>query len=173
MYQVDVHHGIAETTDGVRIAYQVSGQGPAIVLCHAMANDHSMFDPHRDVFSAANTLITFDQRGSGDSDHPPFDEGPDSQYMVEAFGSDLKAVLDKLYIERASVLGFSMGAVAALWFTTQHPDRVERLILVPDRGEVVLSIGSGAGATLTGNITASGQPQARARVCVSRVRQLR
>jgi pimeloyl-ACP methyl ester carboxylesterase len=129
MYQVDVHHGIAETTDGVRIAYQVSGEGPALVLCHAMANDHSMFDPHRDVFSADNTLITFDQRGSGDSDHPPFKEGPDGQYTVEAFGSDLKAVLDKLGIERASVLGFSMGAVAALWFSTTHPQRVERLIL--------------------------------------------
>ncbi len=129
MYQVDVHRGIAETADGVGIAYQVSGQGPALVLCHAMAHNHSMFDRHRDVFSAANTLITFDQRGSGDSDHPPFEEGPDSRYTVDTFGSDLKAVLDKLGVDRASILGFSMGAVAALWFSTRHPDRVERLIL--------------------------------------------
>ena len=129
MYQVEVCHGFAQAADGVRIAYQVSGEGPALVLCHAMANDHSMYDLHRDVFSATNTLITFDQRGCGDSDHPPFMEGADSPYTVEGFGRDLKAVLDELGMERASVLGFSMGAVSALWFSTRHPDRVERLIL--------------------------------------------
>jgi pimeloyl-ACP methyl ester carboxylesterase len=120
----------AVTTDGVRIAYQVSGSGPAFVCCHAMANDHSMYDQHREVFSETHTFITFDQRGSGDSDHPLFIEGPDSSYTVEAFGEDLKAVLDDIGIERASVLGLSMGVVAALSFSTRWPDRVERLVLV-------------------------------------------
>jgi pimeloyl-ACP methyl ester carboxylesterase len=130
MYNVTVRHGIAEATDGVRIAYQVSGEGPALVFCHAMANDHRMYDRHRDLFSASHTFITFDQRGSGNSDHPPFDEGSLSSYTVETFGEDLKAVLDALGIERARVLGFSMGAVAALSFSSRWPDRVEQLILV-------------------------------------------
>jgi pimeloyl-ACP methyl ester carboxylesterase len=94
-----------------------------------MANDHRMFDQHRDVFSESHTLITFDQRGSGYSDHPPFKEGPESFYTVEKFGDDLKAVLDHLGIDRATILGFSMGAVTALSFSTRWPDRVERLVL--------------------------------------------
>ncbi len=129
MYSIDTKRGIAKTADGIRIAYQVSGQGPALVFCHAMANDQRIYDQHRDLFSESHTFITFDQRGSGDSDHPPFEEGRNSSYTVEKFGDDLKAVLDDLGIERASVLGFSMGAVAALSFSTRWPDRVERLIL--------------------------------------------
>ena len=130
MYNVNVRYGIAETTDGIGIAYQVSGEGPAIVFCHAMATDHRMYDQHRDVFSEAHTFITFDQRGCGDSDHPPFVEGSDSPYTIETFGEDLKAVLDELRIEQACILGFSMGVVSALSFSTRYPDRVERLVLV-------------------------------------------
>ena len=129
IYKADMKYCTATAVDGVRIAYQVSGQGPALVFCHAMANDHRMYDEHRDLFSESNTLITFDQRGSGYSDHPPFEEGPNSFYTVEKFGDDLKAVLDHLGIKRASILGFSMGAVAALSFSTRWPDRIERLVL--------------------------------------------
>ena len=130
MTKFTLRHGVAKTRNGVRIAYQISGSGPALVACHAMACDHRMYDQHRAAFSKAHTFITFDQRGAGDSDHPPFVEGVDSQYSVVTFGEDLKAVLDQLGIERANVLGFSMGAVAALSFTTKWPDRVERLVLV-------------------------------------------
>ena len=130
MDEVNVRYGFAKAADGVRIAYQVSGEGPALVFCHAMACDHSMYDQHRDLFSESHTFITFDQRGSGSSDHPPFKEGLNSLYTVEKFGEDLKAVLNQLGIERAGILGFSMGAVAALSFSTGWPHRVERLILV-------------------------------------------
>jgi pimeloyl-ACP methyl ester carboxylesterase len=130
MYKVSVQHGIAEAGDGVRIAYQISGEGPALVFCHAMANDHRMYDRHRDLFSASYTFITFDQRGSGNSDHPPFEQGHFSFYTAEKFGEDLKAVLDAIGIVRARVLGFSMGAVAALSFSSRWPDRVEQLMLV-------------------------------------------
>jgi pimeloyl-ACP methyl ester carboxylesterase len=130
MYKIKVRHGKAVTVDGLGIAYQVSGQGPALVFCHAMASDHRMYDQHRDLFSSSHTFITFDQRGAGYSDHPLFDEGSTSAYTVEKFGDDLKAVLDELKIERATILGFSMGVVAALSFSIRWPNRVERLILV-------------------------------------------
>lgn len=94
-----------------------------------MACDHRMYDQHRRAFSKSHTFITFDQRGSGDSEHPLFEEGIDSSYTVETFGEDLRAVLDELNIETASILGFSMGAVAALSFASKWPRRVERLIL--------------------------------------------
>lgn len=129
MYTVKVRQGVATTTDGVRIAYQISGEGPALVFCHAMANDHRMYDQFRDQFSASHTLITFDQRGSGFSDHPAFEEGPSSAYTVDNFGEDLRAVLDDLGIEQATLLGFSMGAIGVLSFSIKWPERVKRLIL--------------------------------------------
>jgi len=124
-----VTHGVAMAGD-VRIAYQTSGEGPPLVCCHAMGWDHTLWDFHRARFSASFRLITFDQRGSGDSDHPPFIDGEECLYTVDTFGDDLRAVLDELDIEKAHVIGYSMGAVSALSFATRWPERVDRLILV-------------------------------------------
>lgn len=125
----EITRGIA-LAGGVRIAYQVSGQGPALACCHAMAWDHTLWDQHRECFARTHQVITFDQRGSGDSDHPLFVDGEDDFYSTDSFGEDLRAVLDALKIETASILGYSMGAISALKFSTRWPQRVERLILV-------------------------------------------
>jgi len=126
---VSIQHGYAQAGD-VRIAYQVSGEGPPLICCHPMGWDHSIWDDHRARFSGSHQLISFDQRGCGDSDHPPFEEGNESAYTVDSFAEDLRAVLDALGIEKARVLGFSMGVVAALRFAITCPERVEKLILV-------------------------------------------
>ncbi len=130
MKQAELHQGIAIAREGVKIAYQFSGVGPALVCCHAMGWDHTMWNPQRAEFSRSHQFITFDQRGSGNSEHPPFESIAGSLYTVESFGDDLRAVLDELGIEKARILGFSMGAVAALSFATRWPERVERLVLV-------------------------------------------
>jgi len=114
----------------VRISYQTSGEGPALVCCHAMGWDHTLWDEHRGRLSSAHQLITFDQRGSGDSDHPPLLVDDKHAYTIDTFGEDLRAVLDELGIEKAQILGYSMGAVAALRFATRWPERVDRLVLV-------------------------------------------
>ncbi len=129
MNNTAVQHGYAQAGD-VRIAYQVSGEGPALICCHPMGWDHSIWDQHRARFSSSYQLITFDQRGCGDSDHPAFEEGAESAYTVDSFAEDLRAVLDELGVEKARVLGFSMGVVAALRFAIKWPSRVERLVLV-------------------------------------------
>lgn len=129
MTAATIEHGTARTPDGVNIAYQTSGHGPALVCCHPMGWDHTLWDQHRPAFTRDHQLITFDQRGSGASDHPSFTEGPGSAYTTTAFGDDLRAVLDALNIERGALVGFSMGAVAALSFATRWPGRVERLVL--------------------------------------------
>ena len=129
MKEENIQRGFAET-GAVKIAFQTSGDGPPLVCCHAMGWDHTLWDDHRDRFSSAHQLITFDQRGSGDSDHPLFIQGDKSSYSAESFGEDLRAVLDALDIEKAAILGYSMGAASALSFSTQWPKRVERLVLV-------------------------------------------
>lgn len=129
MDELEIRSGTATTVDGTRIAYQVSGSGPPLVCCHAMGADQNMWQPQREAFSQAHQFITFDQRGSGKSDHPAFKPGADCAYATDSFGDDLASVLDALGIEKAHVLGFSMGAVAALSFATRWPERVERLVL--------------------------------------------
>ena len=124
-----IHHGVSHgqaRADGLRIAYQVQGDGPPLVCCHAMGWDGSLWDPHRARLAASHRLITFDHRGCGASDHPT-DPG---LYSVDGFAADLTAVLDDLGIEKARILGYSMGAVAALRLATTRPERVERLVLV-------------------------------------------
>ncbi len=127
---MQLQRGNATAADGTRIAWQSSGAGPALVCCHAMGADHSMWDAHRAALSRGHRLISFDQRGAGDSDHPPFSEGPDSAYTVQRFGDDLAAVLDALELEQAAVLGYSMGAIAALSFAGRWPQRLSHLLLV-------------------------------------------
>ncbi len=129
MNKSSVKYGNAWAGD-IRIAYQISGDGPSLVCCHAMGWDHTLWDMHRGRLSSTHQLITFDQRGSGDSDHPPLLVGAKHAYTIDTFGEDLRAVLDELGIEKAQILGYSMGAVAALRFATKTPERVERLILV-------------------------------------------
>lgn len=115
--------------NGVSIAYQVSGSGPPLVCCHAMGWDHTLWDNIRGALSKRHTLITLDQRGCGASEHPPLAHGDANPYTVDTFADDLEGVLDELGLQQANILGFSMGAVAALRLATRAPERVERLVL--------------------------------------------
>jgi pimeloyl-ACP methyl ester carboxylesterase len=115
--------------DGVRIAYESMGQGPALICCHAFAADRTMWRPQIERFSQSHRLITFDQRGSGASDHPSHVEGEADPYTIDTFADDVRAILDDLEIERARVLGLSMGAASAMRFAIRWPERVEKLVL--------------------------------------------
>ena len=118
----------AECEDGVRIAYQVVGEGPIDVI--AVPG----FVSHLDIWWDAPTdrlvrrlasfsrLILFDKRGSGLSDRPPT---VDLEHWVE----DTRAVLDDVGSHHAVVLGISAGAPTALLFAASNPDRTRGLVL--------------------------------------------
>jgi pimeloyl-ACP methyl ester carboxylesterase len=114
--------GIARR-DGVGIAYQVRGDGPALVLLAGQANNHHWWDPVRGDFETRFSTITLDWRGTGDSDKP------DDLYSTETFADDVAAVLDDLAIESADVYGTSMGGRVAQWLAIRHPHRVRSLVL--------------------------------------------
>ncbi|MGW2218605.1 alpha/beta fold hydrolase [Nonomuraea sp. NPDC001684] len=113
----------AMTTGGVKLSYQVRGGGPALVLLQGQANDHRWWDPVRDDFDRAHRTITFDYRGTGDSDKP------DEPYTTRGFAEDVLAVLDELGVARADVYGTSMGGRVAQWLAADHPGRVGALVL--------------------------------------------
>ncbi|MFD5075758.1 alpha/beta fold hydrolase [Streptomyces sp. NPDC058371] len=112
----------AEAADGARIAYQLQGDGPVLVLLAGQANNHHWWDGVRDGFTGRSTL-TIDYRGTGESDKP---HGP---YSTEGFADDLTAVLDELAVDRADVYGTSMGGRVAQRLAARRPERVRALVL--------------------------------------------
>ena len=115
--------GGAKAQDGVRIAYQVEGEGFPLLLIAGQSNNHHWWDGIREDFHGAHRTVTFDYRGTGDSDKP------DIAYSTPGFADDAIAVLDELGIERADVYGTSMGGRVAQWIAARHPDRVRALVL--------------------------------------------
>jgi pimeloyl-ACP methyl ester carboxylesterase len=113
----------ATTSDGTRIAYQVRGSGPALVLLAGQSNNHHWWDGVRDDFDDDHTTISVDWRGTGDSDKP------DQPYSTPEFATDVLAVLDDLDIDQAAVYGTSMGGRVAQWLAADHPERVSALVL--------------------------------------------
>ena len=106
---------------GTRLAYDVVGDGPAIVWLHAGIADRSMWEPQVLAFSDRYTCITPDIRGFGDT---PVGDVPFSRR------DDLAAVLDAVGAETATLVGCSIGAGFALDFAIERPERVDKLVLV-------------------------------------------
>lgn len=103
------------------IYYEVTGQGQPFVMVHAGIAHHAMWDPQVEHFSRHYQVVTFDQRGFGKT------VTETKEFNRRA---DLLALLDHLNIERAILMGCSMGGANALDFTLEHPERVSALILV-------------------------------------------
>ena len=115
----------ATTDDGVRLYYEDTGTGEPLVFVHEFAGDHRQWEPQVRYFSRRFRCVTFDARGYPPSDVP--DE--DTQYSQARARDDIKSVLDHLSIERAHIIGHSMGAFATLHFGIHYPDRAFSLVL--------------------------------------------
>ena len=99
---------LVTSADGSRIAYDVTGAGPAIVLLHGGGQTRRVWHDAGYVsrLSASFTVITIDLRGNGESDKPT----AKSAYAIERFIEDLLAVADDAHAQSFSVWGFSYGA---------------------------------------------------------------
>ncbi|WP_172836210.1 alpha/beta fold hydrolase [Microlunatus soli] len=111
--------------DGVRISFQVTGNGPeTLLLLAGQANNHHWWDRVRRDFDGSFRTVTLDWRGTGDSDKPDTDS-----YATRDLARDAVAVLDELGAETTLLYGASMGGRVAQWIAADHPDRIDRLIL--------------------------------------------
>jgi pimeloyl-ACP methyl ester carboxylesterase len=108
----------------VCIAYDVRGRGRPLVLVQGVGVGRWDWDPVADRLARRFRVISIDNRGIGASDTPP---GP---FTTRAMAQDVLAVLDHAGIERASVLGTSLGGMVAQELALTHPERVDRLVLV-------------------------------------------
>lgn len=107
----------------VSLNYEVTGTGEPLLLIHGLGSDLTNWADDVPVYAQRYRVVTCDLRGFGQSDKPP---GP---YSTELFADDLYHLLKHLEIERAFVLGTSMGGVIAQQFTLDHPEIVKALIL--------------------------------------------
>lgn len=98
--------------------YEVAGSGPAVLLFHEGIGDRSTWDPHWHRLSERFTVVRFDARGFGESADPG---GP---YTLHGDGAE---ILNAAGIERAALVGCSMGGGAALDLTLAAPERVSAL----------------------------------------------
>lgn len=111
--------------DGVGLATRVwPGTGKTIVAVHGLTANHTCWAPVADVLAPAFRLVAYDLRGRGDSDKPAHG------YSLAGHARDLLGLLDHLGVERAIVMGHSLGASIGVWFAAHHPERVERLVLL-------------------------------------------
>jgi 3-oxoadipate enol-lactonase len=109
------------TLNGARIHYERSGKGFPVLFIHAGIADSRMWEPQARAFAKQFDMVRPDLRGFGDTALPP------APYSGVA---DLDALLDHLRIDRAHVVGCSMGGTLALDLALEHPRRVERLVLI-------------------------------------------
>jgi len=108
---------------GARIHYESVGAGPAVVLTHGYGGNHAVWFQQLPAFARDRRVIAWDQRGFGRSARGAGAVGPGPG------ADDLLALLDHMGIERADLVGQSMGGWTVLGFALRHPDRVRSLVL--------------------------------------------
>ena len=107
--------------NGKQINYETAGRGEAVIFIHGMSLDKRMWDKQWKTFSEKFRVVRYDVRGFGKSTRVTATHNP-----VE----DLKALMDFLKIDKASLIGHSMGGNIALNFAIKHPERVSKIISV-------------------------------------------
>ena len=118
------------SVQGYQIAYLDSGDGPVVILIHGLGGSLWQWEYQQGDLATKHRLITVDLLGAGFSDKPDIDYTP--QAMLDFF----RAFMDALGIQRASLIGNSMGAGIAIGMALTAPERVDRLVLIdglPDR----------------------------------------
>jgi 3-oxoadipate enol-lactonase len=108
---------------GFRMYYEVHGSGFPLLLINGLGSDREEWLHQLPVFAPHFRVVTFDNRGSGDSATPP------GLYSTALMANDTAALLAFLGIERAHVLGVSLGGMIAQEIALRHPGRVARLVL--------------------------------------------
>src|SRR5579883_1563623 len=110
--------------NNLRLWYEISGDGTPLCLIEGLGYASWMWHYQAAPFSARHRLLVFDNRDVGRSDRARL------PYMIKDLADDLVGLLDVVGIERAHVLGVSMGGFAAQELALAYPERVASLILV-------------------------------------------
>jgi pimeloyl-ACP methyl ester carboxylesterase len=107
------------TRDGTRLYVEEAGRGTPVIFVHEYAGDFRTWEPQMRFFSRGHRCVTYSQRG-----YPPSDVPSDAaRYGQDLARDDVIAVMDALKIDKAHVVGHSMGALTALLVGLKYPQR--------------------------------------------------
>jgi pimeloyl-ACP methyl ester carboxylesterase len=112
--------------NGVKIHYEVYGDGPALILTHGYSSTSAMWEGQIEALSKHHKLVLWDMRGHGKSDYPA---DPNAYSEALTIG-DIAALLDQIGTRRAIVGGLSLGGYMSLAFYRTHPERVAALLII-------------------------------------------
>jgi pimeloyl-ACP methyl ester carboxylesterase len=110
--------------NGIELYYERYGHGEPVIFSHGWLDDCSVWNPQADIIAKDHTVILYDLRGHGRS------EKPGGNYSVQTFADDLNFLIQALKLEKAILVGFSLGGMLSLLFTLQNQARVSKLVLV-------------------------------------------
>jgi pimeloyl-ACP methyl ester carboxylesterase len=113
---------------GCRRAFRLAGSGPPVVLVHGIGDSSGTWKPIISALARRHLVIAPDLLGHGSSDKPRAD------YSVAAYANGVRDLLGVLGVERATLIGHSLGGGVAMQFAYQFPERTERLVLVGSGG---------------------------------------
>jgi pimeloyl-ACP methyl ester carboxylesterase len=113
---------------GHRVIYRIAGAGPPVVLIHGMVNSSRHWAAVAEQLARDHTVIAPDLIGHGDSATPRGD------YSLGAHAAGIRDLLTVIGVERASIVGHSLGGGVAMQFFYQFPQRTERLVLISSGG---------------------------------------
>lgn len=113
---------------GHRMIHRVAGSGPPVVLIHGMVNSSRHWEAVAARLAHHHTVIAPDLIGHGDS------VAPRGDYSLGAHAARIRDLLAAIGVERATIVGHSLGGGVAMQFFWQFPERTERLVLVSSGG---------------------------------------
>ena len=116
------------TVFGARIHYQEAGSGPVVILLHGLGGDMSNWAPTIGPLSQKYRVIVPDQIGFGRSDKPMLN------YRIATMVDFLDGFYKELKIDRATLVGNSLGGWISASFALAHPEKVDRIVLVDSAG---------------------------------------
>lgn len=121
--------GSVKCDDGVRLVYETDGEGPVMLFVAGLGDDRRSWANQVAHFSTDHTVITFDNRGCGESDVPP---GP---YSIARLAADAHCVVEALGLTGITAVGSSMGGAICQRWALDHPPDIERLVITNSWGE--------------------------------------
>jgi 3-oxoadipate enol-lactonase len=136
----------------VDVPFRIDGpaDAPPVLLSNSLGTTSEMWDPQVPALSERYRVVRYDTRGHGSA---PVPNGP---YSLDDLGGDALALLDRLGVERAHVVGLSLGGMTGMWLAANAPERVDRLVAMctsamlaeehdwPARAKLVREQGTGA-----------------------------
>jgi 3-oxoadipate enol-lactonase len=121
--------GSVKCDDGVRLVYEIDGEGPAMVFVAGLGDDRRSWANQVAHFSTDHTVVTFDNRGCGESDVPP---GP---YSIARMAADAHSIVAALGLTAIAAVGSSMGGAICQRWALDYPADIARLVITNSWGE--------------------------------------